>query len=350
MPPRRRASSPGVGSPRSEVAVCPDGATRPNGAPRRDGATRRDRGAGPNGASRPEGAAQSHRSPAAHGVAEPVGAVAGRLFVVATPIGTLGDFSPRAREVLAAVSLILAEDTRQTARLLAHFAIRTPMRAFHDHNEEQVTPALIARLAAGEDIALVSDAGTPLMSDPGYRLVRACRDAGIEVRCVPGPSAITAALSVAGVAPLPFTFAGFPPARAGARAAFLGRLAAFDHTLVLFLSPHRLAAELAACVAAFGADREGALLAELSKLYERCRRAPLGELAARAAAEPARGEYTLVVAPPAPAVALQVTPAEAGRALQAALERGLDLAAARRAAAQELGVSRREFYALLMPR
>ncbi|NCO69196.1 MAG: 16S rRNA (cytidine(1402)-2'-O)-methyltransferase [Acidobacteria bacterium] len=287
---------------------------------------------------------------ASHPDAAPPGALVGRLFVVATPIGTLGDFSSRAREVLAAVKLILAEDTRQTARLLAHFAIRTPMRAFHDHNEDQVTPTLIARLAAGDDLALVSDAGTPLMSDPGYRLVRSCRDAGIEVRCVPGPSAITAALSVAGVAPLPFTFAGFPPARAGARAAFLGRLAAFDHTLVLFLSPHRLAAELAACQAAFGANREAALLAELSKLYERCWRGPLGELAGRAAVEQARGEYTLVVAPPAPPVAHAVTPAEAGRALQAVLDRGLDLAAARRAAAQELKMSRRELYALLMSR
>jgi 16S rRNA (cytidine1402-2'-O)-methyltransferase len=273
----------------------------------------------------------------------------GRLFVVATPIGNLGDLSPRAKETLADVDLILAEDTRRVRKLLSHFLISTPTRALHEHNEEREVASLLAMLTKGRELALVSDAGTPLLSDPGYRLVRACRDAGIAVLTVPGPSALTAALAVAGLPPYPATFAGFPPARAKARTDWLRSLAELPHTLVLFLSPHRLATELQACAELLGGGREAALLAELTKLHERCTRAPLGELARLAEGLESRGEFTLVVGPPAVEVSAQteVTVATARAALADALARGLPLADARRAAAQTLHISRKELYVLL---
>ncbi len=275
-------------------------------------------------------------------------AAAGRLFVVATPIGNLGDLSPRARDVLAGSSLILAEDTRRVRKLLTHFGVRTPVHALHEHNEARETPRLLTRVAAGEDLALVSDAGTPLLADPGFRLVRACRDAGIAVLAVPGPSAVAAALSVAGLPPYPFTFAGFLPAAAAARRTALEAVAALPHTLVVFLSPHRLGAELAACALALGGEREAALLAELTKLHERCTRGTLAGLAAGAADATPRGEFTLVVAP-APAGAGRPAPTreDADRALRAVLAEGLGLADARREAARRLGISRRDLYRML---
>ncbi len=273
---------------------------------------------------------------------------AGRLWVVATPIGNLSDLSPRACGILAGVRLVLAEDTRHVRKLLNHYGITTAARALHEHNEAREVPRLLAELQGGAEFALVSDAGTPLLADPGYRLVRACRENGIEVLAAPGPSAVAAALSVAGLPPVPFTFAGFLPPRAGARAAALAALAALPHTLVLFLSPHRLRVELEACAASLGGGREGALLAELTKIHERCRRGPLAELADWSAAAAPRGEYTLVVGPPAVATAAggAATPQAARAAVEAALGRGLDLATARREAARALGVTRRELYAL----
>ena len=139
----------------------------------------------------------------------------GRLFVVATPIGNLADCSPRAREVLGEVRVVLAEDTRRVRKLLTHFAIRSTVRSLHEHNEAREVPRLLAELAAGSDLALVSDAGTPLLADPGYRLVRACREHGVPVLTVPGPSAATAAVAVSGLPPVPFTFGGFLPAESG---------------------------------------------------------------------------------------------------------------------------------------
>ena len=280
------------------------------------------------------------------------GAGGGRLFVVATPIGNLSDLSPRAREILAGVRLVLAEDTRQVRKLLNHYGITTAARALHEHNEAHETPRLLAELHAGAEFALVSDAGTPLLADPGYRLVRACREGGIEVLAAPGPSAVAAALSVAGLPPVPFTFAGFLPPKAAARAAALAALAPLPHTLVVFLSPHRLRAELEACAASLGGGREAALLAELTKIHERCRRGPLAELAAWAANAVSRGEYTLVVGPPsvAAAAAEAPTPDAARAAVEAALAHGLGLAAARREAALALGVTRRELYALTVRR
>ncbi len=272
----------------------------------------------------------------------------GRLWVVATPIGNLSDLAPRACEILAGVRLVLAEDTRHVRKLLNHFGITTAARALHEHNEAREVPRLVAELRGGAEFALVSDAGTPLLADPGYRLVRACREAGVEVLAAPGPSAVAAALSVAGVPPVPFTFVGFLPPRAGARTAALAALAALAHTLVVFLSPHRLRVELEACAASLGAGREAALLAELTKIHERCRRGSLAELATWGATAAPRGEYTLVVGPPA-AIATEAqaaTPTAARAAVEAALARGFDLSGARREAARALGVTRRELYAL----
>jgi len=255
--------------------------------------------------------------------------------------------SPRAVTVLRSVAAVLAEDTRRVRTLLTHFGIPTRARAFHEHNEEREAPRLVARLTAGDDLALVSDAGTPLLADPGYRLVRACRDAGLEVVAVPGPSAVTAALAVAGLPPYPFTFGGFLPAARGLRQRRLAELAAAPGSLVLFLSPHRLADELHDCAAGLGGGREAALLAELTKLHERYRGASLAELAAWAAGAEPRGEYTLVVGPAAPAAPAEVDRATARRALERALAEGQPLAAARRLAAARLGITRRELYDLL---
>ncbi|HVN76967.1 MAG TPA: 16S rRNA (cytidine(1402)-2'-O)-methyltransferase [Thermoanaerobaculaceae bacterium] len=274
--------------------------------------------------------------------------VRGKLFVVATPIGNLGELSPRAREVLAAVRLILAEDTRRVRKLLNHFSIRTPTRALHEHNETREVPRLLADLAGGADLALVSDAGTPLLADPGYRLVRGCRERGIPVLAVAGPSAVGAALAVSGLPPVPFTFAGFLPPRAAARDRMLAELARLPHTLVVFVSPHRLRAELQACAASLGPLREGALLAELTKVHERCQRGTLAELAAWGTDADPRGEFTLVVGPPAAVSAGPITPGSARAAVDHALALGLELGDARREAARALGIPHRELYALLM--
>ncbi len=273
----------------------------------------------------------------------------GRLYVIATPIGNLEDLSSRAARLLGEVDLVLAEDTRQVRKLLNHLGVRTPTQALHEHNEAASVARVLQELEQGCSLALVSDAGTPLLSDPGFHLVRACRERGHAVLAVPGPSAVLAALSVSGLPPYPFTFAGFMPARAGARLAFLERLASLPHTLVLFVSPHRLGPELAACAECLGAAREAVLLSEITKIHERQSRATLGELAARAGEIVARGEHTLVVGPPATAARSAPGKAEARRALEAALEAGKPLAEARRAAARALGITRRELYDLLTP-
>jgi 16S rRNA (cytidine1402-2'-O)-methyltransferase len=302
---------------------------------------------------RAEGRGQREERPGTSRTPDPEprapGREGGRLYVVATPIGNLSDASPRAIEVLRQVHWVLAEDTRRVRKLLSHFGVRTTVRSLHEHNEDREVPRVLVELATGSDLALVCDAGTPLLADPGYRLVRACRERGVPVLVVPGPSAATAAVSVAGLPPMPFTFVGFLPARAGARATALDALASLPHTVVLFLSPHRLAAELAACAERLGEEREAALLAELTKVHERCLRTTLGGLAAWAAAAEPRGEYTLVVGPP---LAERHSPSrEAARAaVDAAMGRGLDRARALREAARQLGTTRKEIYVLLTQR
>ncbi|MFN3412551.1 MAG: 16S rRNA (cytidine(1402)-2'-O)-methyltransferase [Thermoanaerobaculum sp.] len=269
----------------------------------------------------------------------------GTLFVVATPIGTLADLSPRARGVLASVAVILAEDTRRTGKLLAAAGISTKLLPFHEHNERKVLPGILAKLEAGMSVALVSDAGTPLLCDPGYRLVRACRLAGLPVAAVPGPSAVTAALSVAGLPPYPFTFLGFLPPKGEARKRFLRRFAELDHTLVVFLSPHRLSAELADCAQVLGGEREACLLAELSKVHERGEYGTLGALAEKT--HLAKGEFTLVVGPPPQVLPKKPQAHEAQALVSELLAQGLSPGKAKKLAAEKLGVSKKKLYQLL---
>ena len=221
----------------------------------------------------------------------------GTLHVVATPIGNLGDLSPRALEVLGTVAAVCAEDTRHTRRLLAHFGIERPLLAVHEHNEGEIAAKLVERLLAGESLALVSDAGTPLVSDPGFRLVRAARAAGVKVSPVPGACAFVAALSVAGLASDRFVFEGFLPAKAAARRERLIALASEPRTLVFYESSHRIEDALADCVAAFGADRPAVLARELTKLFETVLDGTLGDLQAKVAADEnqRKGEFVLLV-------------------------------------------------------
>ena len=219
------------------------------------------------------------------------------LYVVATPIGNLGDISQRALAVLAAADLVAAEDTRHSARLLQHFNIDVPLQAYHDHSDGRAQARVMAVLASGGLVVLVSDAGTPLISDPGYRLVREAQEQGHRVIPVPGACAAIAALSASGLPTDRFLFEGFLPAKAGARASRLQALAAEVATLVFYEAPHRVAETLDAMVAAFGAEREALLARELTKTFETLKRAPLAELAAFVAADSnqQRGEIVLVV-------------------------------------------------------
>ncbi|HET7562638.1 MAG TPA: 16S rRNA (cytidine(1402)-2'-O)-methyltransferase [Rhodanobacteraceae bacterium] len=223
---------------------------------------------------------------------------AGTLWIVATPIGNLGDLSPRAQQVLRDANVVAAEDTRHSRPMLQHFGIGTPLSALHEHNEDTALAPLLERLRAGDDVALISDAGTPLVSDPGFRLVRAARAAGIKVSPVPGPSAAIAALSVAGLPSDRFVFEGFLPAKSSARRARLRELAAESRSMVVYESSHRIVECCADLVAAFGAEREAALLRELTKLHETHLGATLGDIAARVAADAEQrlGEFVLVIA------------------------------------------------------
>lgn len=224
--------------------------------------------------------------------------MSGNLYVVATPIGNLDDMTPRAREVLAAVDIIAAEDTRHTGRLLMSIGAKKRLLALHDHNEERAARRVIDALENGDDVALVSDAGTPLVSDPGYRLVRAAHEAGVRVVPIPGPSAVTAALSAAGLATDRFCFEGFAPAKAAARRAWLSALSGEARTIVMYESVHRIAGCLDDLVAEFGAHREAFLGRELTKIHEQCVHASLGELQRRLGDGeiPMKGEFVIVIA------------------------------------------------------
>ena len=224
-------------------------------------------------------------------------APAGRLYVVATPIGNLGDLSPRARAVLSDCALVAAEDTRHTGALFKHFDIGTPLVSLHDHNEAQRVPDLVLRLRGGASIALVSDAGTPAISDPGFELVRAAAAEGIEVVAIPGACAAVAALSIGALPTDRFCFEGFLPSRGGARRTRLQALAGEPRTIVFYESPYRVVETLADCAAAFGADRPATVAREITKLHETIYRGSLRELMARADAERdlTRGEIVLVV-------------------------------------------------------
>ena len=265
------------------------------------------------------------------------------LHIVATPIGNLGDLSPRARDTLGAVAAICAEDTRRTRQLLACFGIDRPLLALHEHNEDAMAGRLVSRLAAGESLALVSDAGTPLISDPGFRLVRAARAAGLRVSPLPGPCAAIAALSVAGLASDRFAFEGFLPAKGNARRDRLQRMAGEPRTLVFYEASHRIEATLSALAEAFGDDRPAVVARELTKLFETVLDGTLGELRARVGADPdqRRGEFVLVVQGAPDEAAGQLAE---GRRLYARLSEHLPPSAAAKLAAELSGAPRKALY------
>ena len=274
----------------------------------------------------------------------------GRLEVIATPIGNLADLSDRARASLSAADLIAAEDTRHTLVLLRAMGVSRPLLSLHAHNESQRVPQILQELQAGKVVALVSDAGTPLLSDPGFELVQQAASAGFEVRSIPGPSAVTAALAVAGLPTGRFCFEGFLPARPRERRAALLGLAHEPRTLVFFEAPHRIAASLEDLAAAFGSARRAVVARELTKLHETIYRGTLGELAAQAAndANFRRGEMTLVVAGAAPSRA-SVDPQQLQRTV-ALLLRELSPGKAAALAAQLTGATRSEAYAIAIGR
>lgn len=273
-------------------------------------------------------------------------AARGTLWVVATPIGNLEDLSPRARRILGEADLVLCEDTRRTRQLLSAFGIGARLMALHEYNEAGLVPGLVARLQAGEQLALVSDAGTPLVSDPGFRLVAAAAAAGCAVSPVPGPSAPLAALSVAGLATDRFAFEGFLPAKSGARRRALEGLAAESRTLVFFETPARLLAFLSDAAAVLGPERECVVARELTKLHETLYRGTLGGLAERLAGDPAArlGEAVVLIAGRGAEAQQSGDEAALARVLPVLLEE-LPPSRAVRVAARLTGVSRRRAYA-----
>jgi 16S rRNA (cytidine1402-2'-O)-methyltransferase len=266
--------------------------------------------------------------------------LSGGLYVVATPIGNLGDITLRALATLAAADLIACEDTRVSRKLFDRYSITAPLAAYHDHNAAKARPALLRRLAEGASIALVSDAGTPLVSDPGYKLVCAARDAGHPVTALPGPSALLAALAVAGLPTDQFLFAGFLPPKQAARRARIAELAAIPATLVLYETGPRLAATLADLAAGLG-PRDASVCRELTKLHEEIRRGDLSTLAQGAEAGESRGEIVLVIGPPA--ASEQPSIADAAALLREALARS-SLKDAVAEIAEATGLPRRQLY------
>lgn len=275
---------------------------------------------------------------------------AGTLYVVATPIGNLGDMTPRAVEVLQRVAHIAAEDTRHSAGLLRHFGIHTPLFALHEHNEREASASVVRRLQQGEDIALISDAGTPLISDPGFPLTRLAHEAGIHVVPVPGACALVAALSVAGLPTDRFAFEGFLPPKTAARRNALAALACEGRTLAFYEAPHRLLETLEDMAAVFGPERLAVLARELTKTFETLRRAPLGELLefVRNDSDQRRGEAVLLVhgAPPPAADALEDGPRRVAELLAAELP----VKQAASLAAQITGAKKNRIYDYLVKR
>lgn len=268
-------------------------------------------------------------------------AASGRLVLVATPIGNLGDLSPRAVAALEAADVVAAEDTRRSRVLLDHAGVRTPMISYHDHNEATRTPDLLDRIAAGQTVALVTDAGTPSVADPGYRLVRAAVEQGLVVEAVPGPSAVLQALVLSGLPMDRFCFEGFLPRKPGARGQALAALADDPRTLVFYVTPHRAAADLAAMAEVLG-DRPAALARELTKRHEEVWRGTLPELADRAAGG-VRGEVTVVVAG-APALTGEVDTATLAERVRTLIATGEGKKAAISRVAGAAGVPRRVVY------
>lgn len=267
----------------------------------------------------------------------------GTLSVVATPIGNLGDLTLRAAEVLRTVDLVLAEDTRRTGKLLAHIESGVPQLSLHEHNERDRLEEILARLEAGEHLALVSDAGTPTVSDPGYRVLAACAQRGVRIVPVPGASAALAALVVSGFPTDRVVLDGFLPRKGGARRERLAALADEVRTTVLFLSPHRAAADLADLVEAVGGLRPAVLCRELTKLHEEVRRGTVAELASSASSG-LRGEVTLVLAGAIASPAAEVSDAELVERVRGRVATGTDRKAAIGEVARAVEVPRRRVY------
>ncbi|MCB4820297.1 16S rRNA (cytidine(1402)-2'-O)-methyltransferase [Roseicella aerolata] len=269
------------------------------------------------------------------------------LTLVATPIGNLGDLSPRALATLRGADAVLCEDTRVTGAMLARHGVSVTLVPLHEHNEDDQTPKVLARLRAGGRVALVSDAGTPLVSDPGYRLVRAAIAEGLPLHAVPGPNAAVTALTLSGLPPHPFLFHGFLPPKAGPRAAGIARLRAAERaglsaTLILYEAPHRLAETLAALAEGLGPDRPAAVARELTKRFEEVRRGTLADLAAHYATAEARGEIAIVIGP---APEERGTEEELEARLREALAAGMSVRDAAAAVAEATGLPRKQVYA-----
>ncbi len=268
----------------------------------------------------------------------------GTLHLVAVPIGNLDDLGARARDTIAAAAVVAVEDTRHFATLARHHGLRVRTVSYHDHNEAARTSELLGRLRSGDDIALVTDAGTPLVSDPGFRLVRAAIDAGIAVTAIPGPSAVVTALVGSGLPPHPFHFIGFLPRAAGPRRSALQQVAGLDATLVAFEAPHRLAAAVRDALAVLG-DRPACLARNLTKPHERYQRGTLSELlVALEAEEEIRGEVTLVIGGSPPTPAIEAAEADA----RLLLEHGTPARAVQELLQARHGLSKRDAYALVL--
>jgi 16S rRNA (cytidine1402-2'-O)-methyltransferase len=270
------------------------------------------------------------------------------LYLVSTPIGNLGDLTRRASEILGSADRILAEDTRRTRGLLSHLGLSTPLTSLHEHNEASRERQVLSWLAAGEELALVSDAGTPLISDPGSRLVRAVAEAGHKVVPIPGPSAVLAALVASGLPPDPFSFFGFAPRKGAERAEWLDRVGSALETTVLFESPERLTRLLGELVARCGSDRGAVVAREITKIHEEFARGTLQELRLHFEGQPPRGEITLVLAPAPTAEQSGAVDEAASQALaEPLLAQGMPPSQVAREVARRLKISRNQAYRIV---
>lgn len=274
--------------------------------------------------------------------------MSGTLFIVGTPIGNLGDMSPRAVDTLRTVDFIAAEDTRVSLKLLNRFEIDTPMVSYHEHNRAVSGPRIVERLAAGESCALITDAGMPAISDPGEDLVRLCHESGIAVATVPGPSALITALALSGMDSRRFCFEGFLSANKSQRRAALDGLKNEGRTMIFYEAPHKLAQTLRDMTAAFGDLRQIALVKELTKLHEQVLRCTLAEAAERFAAEQPRGEYVLVVAGASEQAQQSLTLEQAAELARTYIADGMTASKAAARAAADSGLPRGEIYRLLV--
>lgn len=273
--------------------------------------------------------------------------MAGTLYVVGTPIGNLSDMSPRAIEILRAADAILCEDTRHTRKLLTHFGIDKPAESYHEHNEDEKAPRLVERLEQGESFALVSDAGLPVVSDPGYRVIQLARERGIRVEPIPGPFAAVLALVSSGIAPLPFTFLGFAPHRQGERRDFYRQAAELGHTIVVYESPERVVGSLEDVLSIFG-DAQICVARELTKMHEEIISGPATSVVSQLVTRDViRGEITLVIGAP-PRVAVEVSTTDVAAEFERLRASGLRRNDAIKAVAEKFGMRKNDVYKMLI--